>query len=36
MIPDAVVHCTIWLGIVALILYWCWLDARQQEEIDRD
>ena len=36
MIPDAIVNLALYAGAVALILYWCWVDARQEEEIDRD
>ncbi len=35
MIPDTIVHLALYAGGFALILYWCWCDARQQEEIDR-
>ncbi len=31
MIPDVIVICALWLGGVALILYWCWADARKKE-----
>ncbi len=34
MIPDTVIICAIWLGAVALILYWCWADARKKEGAD--
>jgi hypothetical protein len=31
MIPGAA-FIAAWLGAVALILYWCWIKAREEEE----
>ena len=31
MTPDTVLIVALWIGGVAIIAYWCWIDARKHE-----